>query len=150
MRRKDREVTGLAELTDILDRCTTLRLGLSRDGSPYIVPVSFGWEIQSGILVLYFHSAGAGEKHRLLSQNDQVTVEADIFHRYEDLTARYESFMGRGQVSLLSGPEKIHALEQLNLHCGFSDYPVESCGDLSRTAVYRITVTECTGKRSLG
>ena len=50
MRRKDREVTDLQEIFDILLRCDTVRIGMT---GPYIVPVSFGAEIVDGKVVIY-------------------------------------------------------------------------------------------------
>ena len=39
MRRKNREVTDMNEILDILRRCDTIRLGLTGADGPYVVPV---------------------------------------------------------------------------------------------------------------
>lgn len=48
MRRKDREVTDPVEIFSILLRCNTLRIAMTRNNYPYIVPVSFGAELVNG------------------------------------------------------------------------------------------------------
>lgn len=48
MLRKKREVTAPDEITDIIRRSTTLRVGFYGEESPYVVPVSFGFEIRDG------------------------------------------------------------------------------------------------------
>ena len=42
MRRKDREVTDLSEIIEILKNCDVCRLALNDDGFPYILPLNFG------------------------------------------------------------------------------------------------------------
>ena len=46
MLRKKREVTAPDEITDIIRRSTTLRVGFYGEEYPYVVPVSFGFEIR--------------------------------------------------------------------------------------------------------
>ena len=45
MRRKDRQVTDWQEICAILDACQVLHLGLQGADGPYVVPLSFGWEV---------------------------------------------------------------------------------------------------------
>ncbi len=44
MRRTDREITDRVEIEEILGSCITLRLGMCRDGVPYVVPLNYGFE----------------------------------------------------------------------------------------------------------
>ena len=46
VRRKDREVLNREEITDILSRCSTLRIGIQGEDYPYVVPVSFGLDTE--------------------------------------------------------------------------------------------------------
>ncbi len=64
MLRKDREITNEAEMIDILRRCDTLRVAFLDDEYPYIVPVSFGMEVDGENIVLYFH--GLREARKLI------------------------------------------------------------------------------------
>ena len=40
MRRKDREITDMETMLDILRRCDTVRIGMRGEEFPYVVPVS--------------------------------------------------------------------------------------------------------------
>lgn len=51
MRRKDREVTELETVKEIIRQCDVLRLGLADGDYPYIVPMNFGWEEKEGAAV---------------------------------------------------------------------------------------------------
>lgn len=42
MRRKDREVTELEAVKEIIRQCDVLRLGLADGDYPHIVPMNFG------------------------------------------------------------------------------------------------------------
>ena len=48
MRRKNREITDFNEITELLGRCQTIRLGMFDHEYPYVVPVSFGMEVKDG------------------------------------------------------------------------------------------------------
>ena len=153
MNRKDREVKDFAEIIDVLKRCNTIRLGLTNRDNPYVVPVSFGLELVDNQAVIYFHGAVAGLKAECIAQNNKICIEADIFYKVEPIktgiTARYESVIGFGVVSKVDGEEKIHGLHKLVEHYGFNDYPLERCKGLDNTAVYKIVLSEITGKRNL-
>ena len=66
MRRKDREVTELETVKEIIRQCDVLRLGLADGDYPYIVPMNFGWEEKEGRLYFYLHGAAEGRKAELL------------------------------------------------------------------------------------
>ena len=57
MRRKDREVKELSEITRIIDSSDCCRLGLVDKGKAYIVPMNFGYEVIGGEIVLYRKTA---------------------------------------------------------------------------------------------
>jgi len=152
MRRTDREVTSFTEITDILNRADTIRLGMHGDPYPYIVPLSFALEAVEGTLALYFHGARAGLKHGLLAQNPHVCVEADIFRRYEEtpggVTTRYESFIGFGKAVRVHGEEAAKGLGLLLARCGCEGHTYDTAA-LEATAVYRIELESFTGKRNI-
>ena len=83
MRRKNREVTDMNEILDILRRCDTIRLGLTGADGPYVVPVSFGLDLSGEKPVVYFHCARKGMKVDLLASDKRVCIEGDIFLGYE-------------------------------------------------------------------
>lgn len=151
MRRKDREVTDIAEIAGILARCDVIRLGLTGDCGPYVVPLSFGFEVTESKITVYFHGAAEGLKHELLAVDNRVCVEADIFTGYAQsqygITAGYESVIGFGRAEIVDGDEAQHGLRLLLEHCGFVGYPLEKCAAFTR--VYKITLDSVTGKRNI-
>ena len=62
MRRKDREVTNIDEIKQIIERAKILHLGLFDSEYPYIVPLHYGYEFTEEKLVFYLHSAKEGHK----------------------------------------------------------------------------------------
>lgn len=154
MRRVDREVTDKEEILDILSRCDTVRIAMYGEQHPYVVPVSFGFEVIDEQVVIYFHCARQGMKIELLSRNANVCVEGDIFKQVErtthGITARYESIIGLGTCSFLKNPDEIiHGLKVLTEHYGYHDYPLDRCAGLNRLSVGKIVLEEITGKRNL-
>lgn len=57
MRRKDREVTQISELMQIIDQCKVCRIGMQDKDELYIVPMNFGYTYEVNQLELFFHSA---------------------------------------------------------------------------------------------
>lgn len=153
MNRKEREIKSISAIIDVLQKCDTIRLGLMNQGYPYVVPVSFGLDIVENKVVIYFHGASKGLKVDCVEKDDHVCVEADIFYKVEPtkigITARYESVIGVGVISKVDGEEKMHGLRKLVEHYGYGDYPLDRCRGLSHTAVYKIVLSELTGKQNL-
>lgn len=150
MRKAQREITNLEEIADVLSRCDTIRIGINDAGLPYIVPLSFGYEILDGKIAVYFHGAKAGRKAELLRSLPRVCVEADLCHGFVDngrggYTCDYESVIGYGDVELLEGPEAEKGIRLLLEHC---DIQAEACPAeaMAVTAVNRVILDEISGK----
>lgn len=151
MRKADREITNLSEIADVFRRCDTVRIGLSDDPAPYIVPVSFGYELRNDKIAVYFHGALEGRKAELLNKHPIVCVEADLCHGFVEnghggLTCDYESVIGYGTAELLEGEPKEHGLRLLLEHCGTPHY---RCTPevTTVTAVVRVVLDSISGKR---
>ena len=155
MRRDDREVTSVEGIFDILSRCDTMHLAMNDEGSPYVIPMTFGCEMENGSIVVYFHSAAAGHKYELLAKDPRVTVEASLYYqvkRTDDgaVTARYESVIGRGTAELLTEQaDKVAALKCMLAHYKESGFPVTSCKGLAQVAAFRVRLDTVTGKHNL-
>lgn len=65
MRRKDREIKDIDEIVRVLERCQTIRIGISSEPVPYVVPVSFGIDPSQKMPTVYFHCARQGHKYRI-------------------------------------------------------------------------------------
>ena len=151
MRKSNREIKDFNKIVELLDKCQVLRLGLYADDYPYIVPLSFGWEVNEGKLNIYFHCAKEGKKVDLIAKNNKVCVEADILNGYRaterSVTADYESVIGFGTVKEVVGSEAVHGIKLLLEHCGIDGYSPEDCVLMGIVAVYKITVDSITGKK---
>ena len=115
MRRKDREVADPMKIVDIIRRCTCCRIGFYDDGEVYIVPLNFGYEIKDDSYVFYFHGASEGRKIDLIRKNPKVGFEMDTDHAIYThkesevacgYTARFQSIIGNGIVSIVSETEE--------------------------------------------
>ncbi len=115
MRRKDREVTDPGKIADIISRCGCCRIGFYDDGEVYIVPLNFGYSIKDNAVTFYFHGANKGRKIDLIGKNPKVGFEMDTdlevysIERSEvacDYTARFQSVVGNGIVSIVSQLEE--------------------------------------------
>lgn len=149
MRRKDREMPAdFARM--VLDKSLWATLAmLDPEGDPYAVPVSIVREGDS----LYFHAAKAGRKTRCLRHRPKVCLvavsEARPFSRH--FTMEYASAVVHGTAQeVVDTEEKIHALRLLCLrYAGDNmdnfDEAVER--SLSRTAIWKISIDDLSGKR---
>ena len=151
MRKSQREIKDFDTVIRVLDNCQTLRLGLYDDEFPYVVPLSFGWEVINGELSVYFHCAKEGKKVDLIAASNAVTIEADTFNGYvkteQGITADYESVIGFGFAERIFGETAKHGLKLLLAHCGIDGYSAESCMLNEIVAVYKIAIKEITGKK---
>ncbi|MCI9256215.1 pyridoxamine 5'-phosphate oxidase family protein [Acutalibacter sp.] len=153
MRRKDREITGLAEIMEILSRCQVCRLGMCQKGMPYVVPLNFGVEREGERLVLYFHGAREGKKLDIIRENPQVCVEFDGEHRLlEGETAcahsfAYESVIGFGKAEILeSHEEKAQGLAAILRSLTGKEFTFTP-EQTQSVAVLRMALEEVAGKR---
>lgn len=151
MRRKDREVTDRNEMIQIMERCDVCRLVLNDEGYPYIVPLNFGMLVKEDRVELYFHGAAEGKKYELIARDNRAAFEMDCGHLLEldeeqgNCTMNYESVIGRGFVEMVPDDEKYESLRLLMSHYRQEDFPFNQ-KVIPRTNVFRLVVTEMTGK----
>lgn len=153
MRRTDREITDFAALVRVMERCDVCRLAFADGDYPYIVPLSFGLELQGEQVTLYFHSAREGKKLDLIRKNGRASFEMDCGHELmlceqaERCTMNYESVIGRGRVMIVSDEGKKHGLDVLMHHYrpeGDFRYGTTA---IPKTTVFKLVVEEMTGKK---
>lgn len=123
MRRKDREVTDISRIKEIMESCTCCHLGLVDGKYPYIVPLSFGFEESEGRFTLYFHGAKEGRKAELIQRHPYACFEMET--GYEIIksdtachySANYQSIIGEGNIEMLETTEqKKEALQFIMRH----------------------------------
>ena len=142
IRRKEREVTDIAEINAVIENCFSINIGYNDEGHVYIVPVNFGYEEKKGKYTFYFHGATEGRKARLSKKNCIVGFEMDC-----DYSTYYSSIIGEGIVSEITDlEEKKYALNTLmkkTVKKGDWNFPSIM---LARVGVFKIEVTEISCK----
>ena len=109
MRRKDREVTELSQLEEIIRKCDCIHLGLLDGDYPYVVPMNFGYERTGDQFTFYMHAASEGKKLELIKAHPQASFCMDTGHELVKGEAtcswsfRYESAMGQGGAGGIPG-----------------------------------------------
>ncbi|MDR0294179.1 MAG: pyridoxamine 5'-phosphate oxidase family protein [Oscillospiraceae bacterium] len=154
MRRKDREVTDINGIEEILLKCKTCHMAMVDGDLPYVVPLSYGYRIFDGNrLELYFHSAPEGRKLDVLKRGGRVCFEMS----YEGEPVRSEtpcdsgyyfaSVIGYGKAVFIEDTEeKRGALSVMFKHqtgreAAFTD------GQVNSVCVFKIVSTDFTGKK---
>lgn len=148
MRRKDREIKDPQVIASVIRSSTVCRLGMSDDGQPYVIPMSFGYRDGA----LYFHSASEGRKIDILRKNPRVCIEFDADCRLKtgdgpcNWGFYYQSVTAFGVAAFVEdAAEKRAALDIIMGQ--YSDraftYPEST---VAKILVIKVSVTELTGK----
>ena len=154
MRRNDREITDYDKITAIMDTCDVCRLGLSENGTAYIVPLSFGYQMDAEHhITLYFHSAAEGRKLDIIRQNASVAFEMDtaqqLFRHGTDACGygmRYQCVMGTGTARLITdNNEKAAAFDHIMAHYTHQRLPYSQQA-LSAATIIAVDVTSISCK----
>lgn len=71
MRRADREVTAKEDISAIMEKCDAVSVAFAGE-TPYVIPMSFGFEWTDECPTLYLHGAAEGEKVSRMRRDDRV------------------------------------------------------------------------------
>jgi len=151
MRRTDKEISERALMAQIIDQAQVCRLGLAMDNTPYVLPVSFGYDGKA----IYFHTATEGRKLVFLAANNRVCFEVEhgvqvVRHDSNPCkwTFSFQSVIGYGTVLELTEPsEKIAGLNHIMRHYSGRDWPIRPT-DTDDIRVWKIAIESLTGKQS--
>jgi hypothetical protein len=124
MRRKDREVLGDENIAKIIEQCTTCHVAMTDDADasmPYVIPLSFGYSLNNGVLELYFHCAHIGKKLDCIRKNPNVAFSMCVENRieiHEEAYCKsgrfYASVVGQGKAEIVEDvAEKCRGLSLL-------------------------------------
>ena len=159
MRLARREVTDLGELRAIVDRAKVLHVGSADAEGPFVVPMSFGYEVLGekdgeSRWVFWMHSAGEGRKADAWDADPVVALELDVPAEVIEgdfacaYSYAYESVMAVGCVSRVTGSEeKVRGLTRIMEHMAPGAPVSFSEAALERTVVWRAEASRLTGKR---
>jgi uncharacterized protein len=150
MRRLEREVKDPRAVRAIMEKAPVCRIGVSDDGMPYVVPMSFGL----GERDLYFHCAAEGRLLDVIRRNDRVCFEMDLFREVIlgqspcGCSCRYDSVIGFGRAVIVNDPgEKKAALDRILEHYGEEAPSAYKPDIFEKTTVIRIAVESLSAKR---
>ncbi len=172
MRRKDREVLGDENIAKIIEQCTTCHVAMIDDADanmPYVIPLSFGYSLNSGVLELYFHCAHIGKKLDCIRKNPNVAFSMcveNLIEIHEDVYCKsgrfYASVVGQGKAEIVEDvAEKCHGLSLLMEQQSAASHHPDSAHSTQSAAphkfeftpeqaatvtVFKITSTNFTGK----
>jgi nitroimidazol reductase NimA-like FMN-containing flavoprotein (pyridoxamine 5'-phosphate oxidase superfamily) len=151
MRRKDKEITDMAEIRDIMEKARFCRIAMCYENKPYVVSINFG--IANNIL--YVHSAPEGKKIDILKMNNNVCIEMDIdneivvANRPCASTAKFRSVIAFGKASFIDDIEKKKEALNIILNHYSDEGPYEFRErQLNRIVIIKIELDEITGKKS--
>ena len=152
MTKRERQVTDPERIQHILDTAKVLHLGLCVENEPYVVPMNYGYIMESGKLTMYLHSAVRGKKLDMIAVNPKVFFEIDCdWIPFEGIKPcqyglSYASIMGKGTATIVEDVEEKKKAMSILMHTqtekdfSFDDRLV------SAVAVIRIDVAEYTAK----
>ena len=151
MRRTDKEITDRAIMQRIISQSQICRLGLAHGNTPYVLPVSFGYDDES----LYFHTAREGRKIEFLTANPTVCVEFEhdvrlVPHDTSPCkwTFSFQSVIGYGRVQeLTDAADKLAGLNRIMRHYSGREWPLDG-ENLDAIRVWRVPLENLTGKQS--
>jgi uncharacterized protein len=151
MRRKDKEVLDRQQIDRIIEKAEVCHLGLCRDGQPYVVPVSYGYDGTR----LYVHTASEGTKIDYWTASPRICfeVEYDVQIIQSETVAcnwghSFYSVIGFGRIEEIKDTDqKVIALNQIMRHYSGRGWDFGS-GMLAKTRIWAIIVEEISGKMS--
>ena len=149
MRRKEKEITEIADIEKILKESQICRLAMV-DG--YMVPMNFGYQDNT----MFFHSALEGKKIDLIKKNPNICFEVDQVINLKksklacDWGMEFKSVIGWGKAVLQNDPdEKIKGMNIIMAQ--YSGRAFEySDKMLEKTLVLKVIIEKITGKKSDG
>ncbi len=110
--KREREVTDVNEIKEILDKSMIVHVGMIDGDEPYVVPMNYGYTLEDGELCIYLHGATVGRKIDIIKANPKVffEMECDVTP-FEGKVAcqygtTYASVMGLGTAKVLTDIDK--------------------------------------------
>lgn len=147
MRRKDREIKDINKITEIINECKVLRLGVVSEEGVYVVPVNFGYELIDDKFYFYIHGAKEGKKINCITKNQNVCVEMDCNHKLSEgvkacnYSYFYSSVIANGKAEISEDEEeKLKGLKLIMKHQTGKDF------DMDKNAVKVVSIIKITAE----
>ena len=153
VRRQDKEIKDPEALKKILKETSYVTVALVKDGEPYLVSLSHGYDEAENCI--YFHSAPEGKKLDYMRANPVIWGQAMLDHGYHkgQCSHLFASVMFRGKIEFIEDTEtKRHIFRTMVNQLepepeSIMDRMVNSEG-IPTTVVGRICIEHMTGKKS--
>lgn len=151
MRRRDREISDLATMEEIIRGSLVCRVGLCEGDRPYVVPMNFGYRDGK----VFMHSALEGRKLDGIRKNPDVCLvfetDLEMVHAEEacGFSMKYKSVIAWGKASIQEeAKDKAYGLNVIMEHYTGREFefPVQA---LTRIVVIRVDIEEMTGKQNV-
>jgi hypothetical protein len=106
LRRTDKEIKEKYKLEKILKETQYITLAMVKDGMPYLVSLSHGYDIENQCI--YFHCANEGKKLDYLRSNPKVWGQVIIDQGYKlgECTHEYVTVMFQGETTFVEKLEE--------------------------------------------
>jgi hypothetical protein len=152
MHKKEREITDPARMKSILKKGKYAVIALCRDGRPYIVTLSCGYD--EARFALYFHTALVGLKLDIIKANPAAcaTVIIDRGYLAGECSHGYRSVVMNGTMHVVESlEEKKHGMDVLLVQLEEDPDAVrrKSLMDVKaydRTCILRLDIDDMSGK----
>jgi len=150
MRRKEKLIAEVAEISDILNKGEVVHLAMVDGNEPYVVPMSYGFK--DGMI--YLHCAKEGRKVSVIKANPnvcfEVTVDTELVKKDQGCswTYHFRSVIGKGKAVIINDvSEKLVGLSAIMEQYGSAEHSFSDAA-VEKTLVIRIDIEEMTGKQS--
>lgn len=152
VRRKDREITDPKQIEEILQAGEAVCVAFS-GGTPYVIPMNYGFACGGGRFILYLHGAKAGEKIERIKADPRAAFTVFVHNRVRgqggmgcSWTTSFDSVCGSGVIRFLEGGEKLTALRAIMAHYA-PDMEFEFAESmLDKTCAMALDVSAISGK----
>jgi uncharacterized protein len=153
MRRADREISGIGQIEEIINKSDVCRIAFANNNYPYMVTMNFGYTNDPG-RSFYFHCAKEGKKLEMMRINNHVCFELDTDHKIFkgkrgcDWGMTFSSVLGYGNISeVTDNKERIKGLNSIMSHYGGEGVYEFDDRVLDNTIILRLDIVEMTGKK---
>lgn len=127
LQKKEKEISDKNEINEILNKYKYATIGFSANDDPYLVTLSYGYDIQNERM--YFHCALKGQKIDFITKNPKVcaTVIEDKGYVKDFCDHKYSSLIIRGLIRVVDElDEKKHGLDILLNHLEVNPDPIKA------------------------
>jgi len=150
------EIIDETELIQTIKRGNHITLALSNDDIPYIVTMSYGFDMINNCL--YFHCANKGDKLDYIKKNSRVCATIIEDHGYIKTKCDhdYASLIIRGNISVINDlEEKKHALQIMLNHLEEDPRPIferniKNDESYNGVTILKMNIESTIGKKYIG